>query len=415
MQALSAIAGQLCVVQGDLTNQLPPIRAAGEGACIGRQSGQGTACQLRQGRRRDIHGQAFRTAQVLNVDLSVHARRDVVGEQTPGHGLHTVFIRQRYSGEAKACGATDPVNEGRKQVRAAEVHIPRGARTLVAEPALNAQGYKVTRPRGCIDHPAIGHGVHEEGLVGRIAEHPGQRATPGLAGFKGQLHLLDRLSQRGLKLQEVAFAIEAEGVDRRRGQALAKDLGFALQPPMTVGLTEILVQFDLGREMVDVDIQRHGARGVGRDLKDRTTQHVDAPGGDLIRMEAAPQQRQIAPVDPKVGDLKPDTLLVGDRDPRQGEVVEEIAFKALDIDPTVATDLFAVGKGAHQLAARPAEQIGPAAQKGHPQQNHDNADRNAGDDCDPSGQGPLLPGGLRRIRLGTRRGGVGQNAWPILM
>ena len=49
--------------------------------------------------------------------------------------------------------------------------------------------------------------------------------------------------------------------------------------------------------------------------------------------------------------LQPDTAGVGDGDAVDGEIVEQVATHALDIDPSIAAQLLAGDETGHQLAA----------------------------------------------------------------
>ena len=78
-------------------------------------------------------------------------------------------------------------------------------------------------------------------------------------------------------------------------------------------------------------------------------------------MKPAADQRPPGPVHADVTGLQPDAFCVGDRHPPEGEIVEQIAGQALDIDAAVAPDLLTRHEAGHELATRPGDQIHPPA------------------------------------------------------
>ncbi|MNX48301.1 hypothetical protein D3C86_788790 [compost metagenome] len=173
-----------------------------------------------------------------------------------------------------------------------------------------------------------------------------------LAGTQVDAQVLGVLADDGLEQQVVALAVQAEGVDVDLLVALAWNFGVADQRPAAVLLGEVFHQFDVGVEPVDVDRDGLRAARLGSGLQQRAADDADLVGADLGCMEAAHQQGPIGPVDVDVGRLQPDAVRIGDRYTAQGEIVEQVALQALDIDAAIAADLLAGDEAGHQFAAR---------------------------------------------------------------
>ncbi|MNT36550.1 hypothetical protein D3C72_1726440 [compost metagenome] len=219
----------------------------------------------------------------------------------------------------------------------------------------------------------------------------------------------------------VALAVQAEGVDVDRLVAATRDLGVAAQGPAAVFLGEVLHQFDVGAELVDVDGEGLRAAGLGPGLELRAAEQANLVGADLGGVEAPHQQRPVGPVEADIGRLQPDAVRVGDRDPAQGEVVEQVALQPLDVDPAIAADLLAGDEAGDQVAPGVRQQIHSPADRQNDGQGQQGRDHDARDEGD---QLQARAFALRRLggRVGggfrfglVRRRSVGQNAWPMLM
>ncbi|MNS18817.1 hypothetical protein D3C72_505200 [compost metagenome] len=416
-----AIAGDIGREQAGRALKRPGFGVALEHAGIGRGARQGAADQAAKRGGGDLQADAVRGRAVAEPDEALGAGLDVVSGQGPGHALEAFAGLVRRGGEAEAGGATDPLDEGREQVRAREVRIAADARAVLAVAALDRQGREVPGLDLDVDQFAVDHGDGGEGLVRGIAQGPGDRSALGLAGAQVDAQVLGVLADDGLEQQVVALAVQAEGVDVDLLVALARDFGVADQRPAAVLLGEVFHQFDVGAELVDVDGDGLRAARLGAGLQQRAADDADLVGADLGRMEAAHQQGPIGPVDVDIGRLKPDAVRIRDRDPAQGEVVEKVALQALDIDAAIAADLLARDKASHQFAARIGDQIHPPADGGDDSQGNEGGDHDARDEGDQLQARALA---LRRLRgrVGgafrfgfVRRRSVGQNAWPMLM
>ncbi len=215
----------------------------------------------------------------------------------------------------------------------------------------------------------------------------------------------------------VALAVQAEGVDVDLLVAPTRNLGVAAQGPAAVFLGEALHQLDLGAELVDVDAQGLGAAGLGPRLELGTAEQTDLVRADLGRMEAPHQQGPVGPVEANIGRLQPDAVRIGDGHPLQGEVVEQVALQALDVDAAIAADLLAGDETGDQFAAGIRDQIHSPANRQDDAQGQQGGDHDARDEGDQLQTRAFSLLGLgRRFRFGfMRRRSVGQNAWPMLM
>ena len=234
-----------------------------------------------------------------------------------------------------------------------------------------------------MDHVGVQHGNGGEGLVRRIAQGAGQGAALGLVGAQVQPRLLQLAAEGGRQAQEVAGAVQAVGVDARGLGAPTRDVGVARQRPAAVFLGEALHQLDVGREAVDVDRQGLGAGrlAAGR-VDDGPADQTDDVGADFGGVEAARQQRPVGPVDPHVAGVQPNAVAVGDRDPLQREVVEQVALQPIDVDAAVAADLLALDKAGDQLAAGVRDDVEASAEQGGRDQQGQPAEHAADDEAD---------------------------------
>ena len=320
--ARGAIAGDIGVQQGDLAIERPGLGVALEQAGIGRWARHIGPDQPAQRGRLNIQTDSVGRTAVGVADQAARLGLDVVGKQLPRHAL-AGLVRRRDHGEAEPRSAADLGDEGRQQVRVAEVGEARDARALVAEMALDDQGDELSRLNPRIDDIRVQNRDRRERLIRRIAQGPRQRSALSLIGAQVEARVFQLAAEGRRQTQEVARPVQAVGVDRRALGAGAWQAGVPRQAPTAVFLGETFHQFDVGRELVDADRDRlRAGRFASGRLDHGPTQDANGLGLDVVRMEAAAQQGQIRPVHAEVLRLQPDALTVGQCDAVDGEVAE---------------------------------------------------------------------------------------------
>jgi hypothetical protein len=348
---LQAIALDGQAAQLGVAGDFPGLGIAGETAAELGRSAQGVAHQLggRWSGKVDVH--ALDRAAGLRIDVAPRGDVQVLGVQHPAHGPAVGLGLP--PGHAEARFRPQTLGEGRQQVRSREHDVARGDRAGLIPPSAGQQGgegagahygMEVALAQG-----SARLGVDDEGLVRRVAQRSGDRPALGLERFSVQLQAAGTADAE-VRVQIVARPIAAERPDLARLGPDPLDVGFTAQAPAAVFLAEALQQFDVGVEAVDVDGQRHGPGRLDLGLQLGSPDQLHLVGGDQGGVEASVDQGPVTPVDPDLTRVQPYALGVGDGDPVQGEVVEQVALQAIDVDPPVAPKLLAVDEAGHQVA-----------------------------------------------------------------
>ncbi len=133
-------------------------------------------------------------------------------------------------------------------------------------------------------------------------------------------------------------------------------------------------------------------------------------------MEPAGDEGPPVPVDTNFSRLQPDASGIGDGNAVDSEVVEQIAVQALHIKPAKAAEFLAVDQGGYPLPSGIRQEIHPSADRDDDKQSGKDGRRDTAEECEGLQSRTRLRYGLDgRIRsVVGRRGGIGQNAWPML-